>query len=111
MTWALLEGVLFAAFLMLMYFLSYFPTTKMQFSVRELTDEKLRRQAVDEQLDGISESVIFAESDRPQSSAVLVTMDSRNSIVTVAYGREKALFNLKRRRDVQTLLPILLLSK
>ncbi|WZD65903.1 hypothetical protein [Bovine papular stomatitis virus] len=111
MTWAVLEVALFAAFLALMYALNVLPTNKMQLAVRELTDDRLYRQRLDAQLDAVSESVLFPTPDAPRASAVLVSMDSRNERVTVAHSRDKSVFNLKRRGDVQTLIPILLLSK
>ncbi|AIZ77289.1 hypothetical protein SB87_gp036 [Parapoxvirus red deer/HL953] len=111
MTWAVAEVLIFAAFLALAYALSALPTNKMQLAVRELTDARLHRQRVDSQLDAVSEAVLFVRPDAPQASAVIASLDSRRSLVTVAHGRDKSVFDLKRRGDVQTLLPILLLSK
>lgn len=111
MTWAVAEGALFAAFILLMYFLSYLPTSKMQLAVREIASEKARRQAIDAQLDGVAETVVFRSPGAAEPTAVLASLDSRARTATVAYGREKAVFDLNRDRDVQTLLPILLLSK
>ncbi|ABA00556.1 hypothetical protein [Orf virus] len=110
MSWAV-EFVLFAAFLAAAYVFTFLPTNKMQLAVRELADAHAWRQRTDAQLDGISETVLFPRPDAPQSSAVIAGMDSRRARVTVAHGREKSTFDLKRRGDVQTLLPILLLGK
>lgn len=103
--------MLFAVFLAAAYVFTFLPTNKMQLAVRELADAHAWRQRTDAQLDGISESVLFPRPDAPQSSAVIAGMDSRRARVTVAHGREKSTFDLKRRGDVQTLLPILLLGK
>ncbi|AEN03647.1 essential protein [Yokapox virus] len=109
---SLLYFILFLLFVCISYYFTYYPTNKLESSVREIDIEnEIIKERNEEIPSRLLDAVIFTDSSTIDKSLIHLYYNSNMGNVIMSYKGSKYTFNLYDNNDIRTLLPILLLSK
>ncbi|AAL69787.1 SPV049 hypothetical protein [Swinepox virus] len=108
---SLLHLFFFIIFLIILYFINYYPTNKLQMSLKNLNTENIIIKQQNNNIPTFLDTIIFTKPESAIPTRVNVYYDSALGIVTILENNKKRIFRLDFEEDVRTLLPILLLSK
>ncbi|QDJ95023.1 entry-fusion complex component [Hypsugopox virus] len=108
---SLIYFIFFVIFIVLAYFLSYYPTNKLQLSIVELERENKQFKEIDNTFPASFNTILFSKGNEYTNSNINTYYNSQLKTITVNVNSKKQIFYLDNEDDVHTLLPILLLSK
>ncbi|AWU47096.1 Entry/fusion complex component [Sea otter poxvirus] len=111
MAYLLIYAILFILFVLITYIMFVYPTNKLQLAINEINKIHSDQNNIDKSLPNTLNTVIFQDFDKALYTIANVYVDSKKNQVTIKYSKTKKIFNIDSYIDMQTLLPILLLSK
>nr|WGO62681.1 G3 protein [Wadden Sea poxvirus] len=111
MAFCLLYLLFFIIFTSILYFMTFYPINKLQLSINRLDKENKIFNEINNNFPSSLNTTLFYDKNNVVNSTINLYYDSSSKIVTIITNIGKHVFSLDNDKDVNILLPILLLSK